>query len=437
MSNAYHILRRRPAQDVHALAPELEALARQLIASGRLRINADHARNYVIYSGSSFDKSFSKRELSTPAFMDGVRRVIADTLPGSAGAQGVEDVLLRLQQDLKRGGEISHERELQIARLLVQSTHPVVLMLAMLEGVDIFVSYSHNVADLMGVHFWECIGQSSGLQSISGDGTAVYVSCGGDPFITEDKHKTYTTDGFGALSRLMVIAAQELGHFADIVRDAQGRQVGRHSASLAPLRARVMMQQARKRDMEQMRVLYAQLSQLQVGAVVKKERAQAFARKHRPGSPVLLWHALQVRLAVRQLKQRAAKAGAAMVTHFPTDLVSEDSQGFATQLSEFVRDMAFNLAPDAEVYKRPDPVEEEAIAVIEALARVPQQAVKWGHHHTQLAWPNLYKAYYQVVIPSCIAAYEQISGKRYHFTLSPPPRKGVITQLKLLRKKRS
>lgn len=434
MSNAYHILHRKPAQQLREIAPELEALARQLIASGRLRINADHARNYVMYSGPSFDKSFSRRELTIPAFLDEVRRVIADTLPGAAGAQGVEDVLLRLQQELKRGGEISPERELQVARLLVQAAHPSVIMLAMLEGVDIFVSYSHNVGDLMGVHFWETVGLSSGLQSVSGDGTAVYVSCGGDPFITEDRHKTYVTDGFPALSRLVVIAAQEFGHYADITRGPAGMATGRHSATMQPLRAREAMRQARRKDMEQMRRLYEQLHALGLSRAVKAEKALAFARQHRKFSPFTLVLWLHTLLLAHRFRLAARRNNHALVMQFPAQRVSETPMGFASELAECVRDMAFNLAPDADAYRRADPVEEEAIAVIEALARVPQQAVKWGHKVTREAWPNLYDAYYRQVIPACVASYERLSGKRYHFSLSRPSRGMAATLLKFIKK---
>lgn len=434
MSNAYHILQREPAQSAQTLAPELEALARQLLASGRLRINADHARNYVIYSGPSFDKSFSRRELSVPAFMDEVRRVIADTLPGSAGAQGVEEVLLRLQRELKRGGEITPEREVQVARLLVQAAHPSVILLAMLEKVDIFVSYSHNVADLMGVHFWESHGSHSGLQSVSGDGTAVYVSCGGDPFISDDKHKTYTTDGFPALARMMVIAAQEFGHFADITRGPSGVPIGRHSAMMEPLRAREAMRQARHKDMEQVRRLYQQVHALGLARVVKAEKALGFARQHRKASPFTLLLGVRVWWMVRQFQAHAARAGCALVVQFPAQRIHEARIGFASELAECLRDMAFNLAPDADAYRRDDPAEEEAIAVIEALARVPQQVVKWGHKVTREAWPNLYAAYYRQVIPACVAAYERASGKRYHFSATSAARRSRITGLNLLTK---
>lgn len=59
----------------------------------------------------------------------------------------------------------------------------------------------------------------------------------------------------------------------------------------------------------------------------------------------------------------------------------------------FLRDMAFNLSPQAEAYRHPDPEIEEQIACIEAVARVPQQEKKWGKSAVSLAWPGLSPVY--------------------------------------------
>lgn len=71
-------------------------------------------------------------------------------------------------------------------------------------------------------------------------------------------------------------------------------------------------------------------------------------------------------------------------------------------IEAFLADMAFNLAPDADVYRHPDPQVEEAIAVIEAVARVPQQEHKWGREAVAAAWPSLHAFYYGTVISACL-----------------------------------
>ena len=94
----------------------------------------------------------------------------------------------------------------------------------------------------------------------------------------------------------------------------------------------------------------------------------------------------------------------------------------ASQLLVALEDMLFQLDPDVEAYRNKNERVEEAIKCAEALARVPQQVVKWGHEFTKLTMPNLYKIYYQEVIPSCEKAYEQATGAKYQMQLTMPPR---------------
>lgn len=413
MSNVYDILWFLPGYEHESIHPNFEGLAQQLVRSGLLRINADHARNFITYSGASFDKSFSKRELTDPHLMTRSKQIIADTLPGMAGARGVESSYQNLLQQFKTTGDIPFEREMQIARLLVQACHPSVMLLLMHEGVQIFVSYSHNVADLLAVHFWDTIGHSGGLQSISGDGKAVYVSCGGNPFITEEEHKTYTTDGFPAMARMMVIAGQELGHYADIMRNSHGQVIGRHSAMLHhPMHAKQHVRQARLDDIRITNQWAAATMSLGLNSLIEHEKALNFYKENRKRSASILWEKKRIASGINKLKQRAAKAGNALVTSFTHPLYGSDQ--FGHNIALCLRDMAFNLAPDADAYRRDDPDEEEAIACIEALARVPQQVNKWGHEVTRMMWPKLYDIYYEEVIPANIRAYERATGKTYH-----------------------
>lgn len=413
MGNRYDILRRLPGYEADTIPLELELLAQQLVASGRLRLNADTARNFVTYSGPGFDKTLSYRELTDPNLLPDTRAMIARTLPGSAGEEGLNETCARLFKEMKTAQQITPEREMQVARLLVQATHPVVIHLCLLEGVDLFVSYAHNVADLMAVHFWESVGNSSGLQAVSGDGTAVYVSCGGNPFITDDAHKTFQSDGFGALARMQVIAAQELGHYADLLRDETGRIIGRHSATLAPLRARPAYAQARLDDLRQVAHWQHLAGELGVRALAGLEKEARFYAQHRPASPKRWWLDRQVGARREAIRRNAAQAGYALIARFPEGL--HGSQGWATDLLACLRDMAFNLAPQAEAYRRDLPAEEEAVACIEALARVPQQAVKWGGLATGQCWPGLSRLYEEDVIPAAIGAYERRAGKAWHF----------------------
>jgi hypothetical protein len=71
--------------------------------------------------------------------------------------------------------------------------------------------------------------------------------------------------------------------------------------------------------------------------------------------------------------------------------------------------MDFNMAPESDAYQRSNPVEENAILCVEALARVPQQVNKWGHKTTKMLIPNLYNIYYNQVIPACRRDYERMA----------------------------
>ncbi|MBN67630.1 MAG: hypothetical protein CMM94_08735 [Rickettsiales bacterium] len=416
MSNEYHILSFRPAIDAVDMPPVLEQLAQQLVRSGKLRIHADTVRNFVPYSGPDFDKTFSWRELNDPALYTRTRERIAQTIPPAHGEAGIDEVVERLRSKIPPSKQVEEKREMQIARLVVQAAHPAVMQLLLIEQVDVFVSYSHTVGDLMAMHFWEDVGQSGGLQSISGDGTAVYVSCAGNPFVSGD-NKTHTTDGFPAMARLLVIAGQELGHYADILRNARGQLVGRHSATLGPLRAKPEMRQNREQDLQHVQALMQQMHRCGIYRLARFEKAKHFFAEKRKGSPIWLWYFTLTLLWRALVGLHRLRLRSHFIGQFPTRLYPSTDLG--TNMSLCVADMLFNLAPDADAYRRPDPREEEAIICIEALARVPQQAVKWGHATTRAAWPKLYVMYYGQVIEANKHAIAQRTGRVYELKLQP------------------
>ena len=388
-TNQYHLLYRLPAVEAWEMPPALEALAEALVASGQLRIAADQYRNYVLHGTSDTDQSFSARELTDPALLPATRRLLKRHVPPAAGPDGVEALLAQLLGELKKTRGIEPEKELRVARVLVQSMHPSVARLMLQSGTSVFVSYAHNVAELMAVQAWEREGTASGLQATSMDGTAVYISCGGDPFF-EGEQKTYKTDGFPALARMMVIGGQELGHFSDLIRQ-RGEIVGRYS--LAPA-----VRQGRRADMAQVARLDMAYARIGAGRLLRAEAALRFYGKWRRLSPPWAfyqlwrfgwWLAVWLRAGAMRLRLRT-------LPH----------HRYGTALRMFFDDMAFNLAPEADVYRSADPEVEEDIACIEAVARVPQQVHKWGHEAVRLAWPQLYAVYFGQVIPGCVAAVD-------------------------------
>ncbi len=386
--NLYHLLHRLPAVVAWETPPALEALAQQLVQSGLLRIQADHYRNYVRHGTSDSDRTFTARQLTDPALTAATEQLLARLVPPAAGPAGIAELRAHLRRELKKARGVSPEHELRVARLVVQATHPAVLRLILQSGTEIFVSYAHTVGELLAVHQWQTLGFAGGLQATSEESTAVYISCGGDPF-HGGADKTHVTDGFPALARMLVIGAQELGHYADLQRDAGGQIIGRHSLDPA-------VQAARRADLAHLAAVTRRVQQAGLAGLQRAEQAVAFyARRKLRFTPPWLFHQLR-RLLHRWRFTRRLDRKLRFSTYPP--LFHGEAYGL------FLADMGFNLTPLADAYRRDDPAEEEAIACIEAVARVPQQVQKWGHAAVRLAWPSLYAVYYERIIPACIAA---------------------------------
>lgn len=394
MSNLYHLLFFIPATERWEMPPALESLAAALVRSGKLRINADTERNFVRLGTRNSDQTFTARELTDPALAAATRAALARHVAPIEGAEGIALLHARLMDDLRKARGVAPAKEMYVARVLVQSAEPAVIQLLLASGTEVFVSYSHTVGDLMPVHAWETHGTASGLQATEETGTAVYVSAGGDPFF-EGEHKHYVTDGFPALARMVVIAGQELGHFADLRHTRQGTR-GRHSIDPhhSQLRAAPEAREARLADMRQVAELGRRYAQCGLARLRKAEQGVAFYHQRMRFSPA--WWVWQLRrgLAFLHFFLKSRQLG------IYQKLAVYPYHRHGDAVANYLSDMAFNLAPDADVYRNPDPLVEEAIAVIEAVARVPQQVHKWGHPAVSRAWPNLYRLYYGRIIPA-------------------------------------
>lgn len=388
--NEYHVLHQKVHSPKKPLPKALEAQAQALSASGRLYINADNVRNFVQYTAATMTYRFSARELHDPALLEGTKQVIARSIPRGLGPLAVNERLDLLENELKKARGIDAARELQVARLVVQAAHPKVIDTLLAERTQVFVSFSHNVGDLMPVHHWHTHGTASGLQATDESGAAVYVSCGGDPlFDGPDEQKYYATDGADALARFMVIGGQELGHYADLMRTSRG-MIGRHSAHMQPLAPTPACKGARDADIAQVARLQAQAHKAGLAKLCRAEEAVSFYEKQQQ-KYAPMWFMAQLRRFwhFRRVRRYAL---------VPPYVKTRPRLRYGQFMRMCLNDMAFNLSPDADVYRRENPQEEEAIACIEALARVPQQAAKWGHAATKAAWPNLYDFYYKIVI---------------------------------------
>ena len=427
MTNLYHVFYKMPALSKQDMYVELEGLAWQLVNSGLLRIDAEPKQNFVRFSipTRNVHINFSKRELYEEHLYQRTYDSIYKALKESGQSKNLESKvnaeIEKLKGQLKKHIEVEPEIEMELARILVQSCHPVVMSMILLEHVQVFVSYGYNIGEVMDVVSWQQAGTNSGMQSTDGKNVAIFVSCGGDPLLLdpviteEEKNKQETTpqekktsgDGTPALARMMGIAGQEIGHYSDIRRTQYGQQVSRSSANFNATEANPRVNLARKTDMQNINIYFGLLDKIGLSRLIDQEKRVQFFRRN-PNKPLsyyfkVLW--LKILRLIFVFRANRIK-------FWPvSEIKKEEFLGEALQA--LLADMLFNLEPVADVYSNPDRNIEEAIACIEALARVPQQVNKWGHQNTLFLWRNLYKFYYYKVIPKCIEEYENISGKKF------------------------
>jgi len=419
MENIYHVTYKKIATHYWEMPHELEKLAQMLVKAGRLRIDADEAANFVRFSlpESHVHIVFSYRELCDVELIPRTNSMMKDLLGHRYRGAELEDEVSRrfhkLQHEVRKILGISSSVEIRLARAMVQAAHPAVILLHIAEGAELFISYSHNVGDMMDIRSWQAVGDSSGLQSIGPMENAVFVSCNGDPLLPENK-KRHEGEGLNALSRMIVIAGQELGHFSDIKRSKNGRYLTRYSTNISSTKAKPEAAKARFDDIERVKKALQRLEEIGAKDLAILENSLKFFRDKKRKDITVLNTSRRVNNKTRSFLHRLGKLKLSSFAKIPP----YDTPYYASKMLTMCADMAFNLEPKADAYSREDPIEEEAIACVEALARVPQQVNKWGHINTRILMPNLYKIYYGQVIPGCIEAYENLSGNKYKFRIT-------------------
>ncbi len=435
-ANIYHILDFMPGIEKEDMSVGQEALAWQLVKSGRFRIDADSSKiNFSRLYVPSFGISmmFSRRELYDLKILPGTKKVIAQQFSskyrGALLRQKVIEHITLLRAELSKYQSISYEEEMRLARLVVQTAHPVVIMLILQEETEVFVSHSYNIGDMMDINTWRTSGENSGMQSTDGRATAIFISCGGNPLAENSEKTTRYGDGWPAIARLIVIGGQETGHYSDIMRDEYGRQVSRYSANLSATKAKERVRIGRLRDIRNSHAIHARLKDFGLAKLINEEMALKFFTQNKRDGFIVWQTKIKIFFYKHSLKTQLRQNNLTFLCKF----FKERYTGII--IEAMIRDNLFNLAPQADVYKSEDKQTEEAIACVEALARVPQQVNKWGHEIVKVFMHDLYEVYYKQVIPGCIKAYEVISGKPYSFDHTDMPKNLWYFIKKIFRKK--
>jgi len=412
MTSLYHILDKKPTLYKDDTEIEYEALAKQLADSGRLRIDTDYYCNFARYTDSNANINFifSKKELTDPELIESVRtdiRLFYKAKGRSVAEQQIDHVINALQKQIKKLLDVDEELKMRLARVFVQSAHPIAIRWILHDRAQVFITYSHNIGDLMDIKSWKTSGSNSGMQSTESRRVCIYVSCGGDPFAdNNENHPTYG-DGWAALARMQIIAAQEIGHFADIERDIDGVYITRHSANFACTAPTKVTTDARKADLKKCKNSHQYFLPNGMLSLLKEEEKLRFYHTQK----VTGLRVLGVKIMILIYRHKFLKFAKKHNLYFVQRFKKERYMGIL--INAMFLDMQANVDPQADVYKRGDPLAQEAISCAEALARVPQQVIKWGYLTTRAVTPELYKLYYKEVMPSLIYSYNKMNNTNY------------------------
>lgn len=397
---------------------EYEELAQALVKSGKLRIDTDYYCNFVRFSdpGLGVNIFLSNEELTNPNLLQDSKEHIKKVYKVRGRAISNEKLSSIITDLNRKVGKLlipSDELKIQLARIFVQSAHPIVIRWLLIDKVEVFITYSNSIGDVMDITNWKKAGNNSGMQSTDGTNVCIYVSCGGDPFAKNNETNPTYGDGWAALARLQIIAGQEIGHFADIKRDHLGRQISRHSANFSCTQATPHVKEARRKDIERCNNLTKILKKCGIDKLIQIENQLKFYDKQKVSGTRVWWLRLIARYYRSQLLAATQKENLSFVKRFNRE------KFIGLTLTAMIEDMHSHLSPVAEVYKRKNPEAQEAISCVEALARVPQQINKWGYLTTRATMHDLYKVYYNEVIPSLIKNYQHLTKIKYKRNYSP------------------
>ncbi len=324
--NLYHILGYRPALEDFETNTETEQLARRLVRSGLLRIDTTDKINFVryIYPYASSYVIFSYRQLYDPHLVVTTRNILRNILRNQRSRnvteKQIDEAITRLRYEVDKSPLIDEATELKIARALVQATHPVVIYLLLWEEVELFVTYSYSIGDLLDVQSWESQRWNNGMQTTYGKDYAIFVSAGGDPF--DDEVKPGATDGDGkpALARMLIIAAQELGHYSDIIRDRGGNPISRHSTNLQATHPKGPCKQARLQDKQHMQLVIQKARQKGLTKLVEDEKKYQFYKDQHLHWLRRILIKVEYKLCMQVFFTRCALNGIGFLNRLPKEL---------------------------------------------------------------------------------------------------------------------
>lgn len=423
INNHYDRLYKKPALTKDEMFIEQEFLAESMVKSGLLRVSAYEKCNFVILplKGGNDFLSFSRRELYEENLLKRTYQKIKThqtPMERNDEDESPENKVAALKRKLARYQEVPEEQEIKLARLLVQAAHPVIIANMIYEGVNFYVSYDHTVSELLNVQLWQSSRYSSGLQSNDFRNSSVFVSCGGNPFFTSEESGN-SNDGFNAMARLMIIAAQEIAHHADLIKNERMQNIGRSSANFYMNAPNPECEKARQKDIERLNRIIKKLEKIGVKKTFDRERLFRIQFKYRKLSLNTYRLLLQKFLSQMIFRTRAKLNNLNFVGRI------KNKSAIAEETLIIAGDMMFNLEPLSPAYKNEDENIEKAIMCAEALARIPQQEIKWGKYMVKTFTPNMQKFFYSRIIPEELETYRKYFKEDFSKNLSKPKLSGL------------
>jgi hypothetical protein len=398
-TNIYDRLYKKPALEKKQMPKQLEFYAQKMVEYSLLRINADDRSNFVTFpvQGGTKFLTFTKRELFDEKFLPNTIKLLKNNLTVEEKKNEDENINLKifaLKAKVKKYIDVPDEWEIKIARLLAQSCHPAIFKNLVESKTQVFVSFAHTISDLLSVKLWKSARHSQGLQNNGYSESGIFVSTGGHPFFNPEESKN-EYDGFKALARLMVIAAQEIGHYAEIRYDNSGKIIGRFSADYYGVNKECFS--ARNKDLQITKSIIEKLKKLGVENLYEYEKKVQIDFKYRKLSPVTYLKSMTMWLKQNKFKNKCARNKLGFVKKLKAKFIAEETL-------ICINDMLFNIEINSLSYKDENPEKELMIICAEALARVPQQEIKWGKKTTSFFMPNLQKYYGKVIEDNIIRA---------------------------------
>jgi len=410
-TNHYDILFKNPETEKEKLYAEEEELAKKLVYSGNLRISNDDRCNFIIYPVQNGKRhlSFSKRELFDDYLLLQIKEILAESLNYNEFVnveEEVKTIINILQQRINKYTDIQEDFEIKIARLLVQSAHLAVISNLIDDNVKIFVSVQHNISDLLDIRMWQTSRYSQGMQSIDYKGAGIFISMGGNPFY-DPKESNNEYDGFVARARLMIVAAQEIAHYADIIKDRNSNPLGRFSSRIDMVYPDRECNEYRVKALEKISCVERKLLDMKIKKVFDIERTLKIQRKYKKFSIRVGYYFVIMKLAQAFLKTKMISSGMVFWK------MLKEKKFLAEEILTCLGDMKFNMEPKSSAYLNDDKNIEDAIACAEALARIPQQELKWGRGIVKYFCFDLQRFYYKKVVAAEIKRYEYINKKKF------------------------